>query len=108
MQFREAAIGLGIDKLQQITQLHPATLRKYLRTNNAPSHVIRLIAVYGNGHLPSTDARWSGWRLHNNALADPDGNEYQPGEIRSLWAVRQLRAELERLKASPVQFLLDV
>lgn len=41
-------------------------------------------------------------------LIDPDGNRYQAEDVRSLWAVKQLRRELEKLQRQPVQFLLDI
>lgn len=106
MTFREVSFGIGIDQLQQITQLHPTTLRRYLRTNEAPPHIIRLIALYSQGILPSTEPAWNGWRLRAGNLSDPDGNEYTPGEIRSIWALRQLRRELELMNKGPFQLRL--
>ncbi|MTT54259.1 hypothetical protein F1529_17420 [Alcanivorax sp. VBW004] len=106
MTFREVAFGLSIDQIQQITQLHPTTLRRYLRTNSAPSHIIRLVAFFSRGELPSNSPKWNGWKVREDALSDPDGNEYRPDEIRSIWALRQLQAELERIKKQPAQLVM--
>ena len=46
--------------------------------------------------------------MNGELLLDPDGNGYRADDVRSLWAVRQLRRELERIKRQPVQFLLDI
>jgi len=45
--------------------------------------------------------------MSGELLVDPDGNGYRANEIKSLWAVRQLRRELERLRARPAQFVMD-
>jgi hypothetical protein len=106
MTFREVAFGLSIDQIQQITQLHPTTLRRYLRTNSAPPNIIRLVAFFSHGELPSNSPKWNGWKVREDTLSDPDGNEYRPDEIRSIWALRQLQAELERVKKQPAQLVM--
>lgn len=108
MNFNDVAKGMTLEELQAITNRHPTTLRKYRRTNQAPAAIVRLIAVYRTGKLPSTDSAWTGWRIAGPVLIDPDGNEYSPGEIRSIWATKQLQKELERMKCAPVQFLMDL
>ena len=106
MNFNDVAKGMTLEELQAITNRHPTTLRKYRRTNQAPAAVVRLIAVYRSGKLPTTDSAWTGWRIAGPVLIDPDGNEYSPAEIRSLWAVRQLKRELELMQKGPFQLKL--
>ena len=108
MNFNDVAKGLTLEELQAITNRHPTTLRKYQRTNQAPASIVRLIAVYRTGKLPTMHSSWDGWRVRGEVLIDPDGNEYVAAEIRSIWATRQLQKELERMKCAPVQFLMDV
>ncbi|WP_084573354.1 DUF3653 domain-containing protein [Alcanivorax jadensis] len=108
MRFKDAAFGLSVNELSLITHRHPQTIRRYLRTNRAPIEVTHLIDLHRSGKIPSTNESWSGWRVDGPLLIDPDGNGYRPNEIRSLWAVKQLRYELERLRKGPVQMCMDV
>lgn len=107
MLFKDVAFGLSVDELSQITHRHPSTIRRYLRTNTAPSHILHLVSLYRAGRLPSTHESWLGWRVSGPLLIDPDGNGYRAEDIRSLWAVRQLRQELEKLRRRPAQYLLE-
>ncbi|RCK03476.1 MULTISPECIES: DUF3653 domain-containing protein [Thalassospira] len=107
MIFRDLCFGLSVKEISAITYRHPSTVRRYLRTNKAPPHVLHLVNLYRVGRLPSLHESWRGWRMNGELLVDPDGNGYRANEIKSLWAVRQLRRELERLRARPAQFVMD-
>lgn len=107
MLFKDVAFGLSVSELSQITYRHPSTIRRYLRTGIAPPHIIHLIGLHRAGRLPTNHESWKGWRVNGPLLIDPDGNGYQAQDIRSLWAVRQLRRELERLRERPAQYLMD-
>ena len=58
--------------------------------------------------IPSKDPAWSGWSILNGKLVDPDGIEYSPQEIRSIWTYRQIAQEYRRRNRSPAQYLLDI
>lgn len=107
MTFNDVAFGLSVCELSKLTHRHPSTIRRYLRTNQAPPQVLHLVSLYRAGRLPSLHDSWRGWRMNGELLLDPDGNGYRADDVRSLWAVRQLRRELERLRKKPAQFLLD-
>jgi hypothetical protein len=108
MTFKDVAFGLSVNELSQITYRHPSTIRRYLRNNDAPQHVLHLVTLYRNGRLPSLHESWRGWRISGAWLIDPDGNHYRAEDVQSLWAVKQLRRELEKLQRQPVQFLLKI
>lgn len=108
MLFKNVAFGLSVNELSAITYRHPSTIRRYLRTNKAPPHVLQLVSLYRAGRLPSMHKSWRGWRVDDAWLIDPEGNHYRAEDLRSLWAVKQLRRELEKLKRRPVQFLLEI
>lgn len=107
MLFKDVAFGLSVQELSQITYRHPSTIRRYLRTGIAPPQITRLVSLHRAGRLPSNHESWSGWRVDGPLLIDPDGNGYRAEDIRSLWAVRQLRRELEKLRRRPAQFVMD-
>jgi hypothetical protein len=108
MLFKDVAFGLSVHELSQITYRHPSTIRRYLRSNKAPPHVLQLVSLYRAGRLPSMHKSWRGWRVDGAWLIDPDGNRYRAEDVQSLWAVKQLRRELEKLQGQPVQFLLNL
>ena len=108
MRFKEAAFGLSVNELSLITERHPQTIRRYLRTNKAPCLIVKLVSLYRAGRLPSLHESWNGWRVNGPLLIDPDGNSYRAEEIRGVWAVRQLRRELERIRGKPAQYILDL
>ena len=49
-------------------------------------------------HAPSRPARyhdhWTGWKHHEGALADPEGNATTQGQLRAYYLVMQLAADL--------------
>jgi len=107
MTFNDVAFGLSVNELSRITYRHPSTIRRYLRTGIAPPHITQLVSLHRAGRLPTNHESWKGWRVDGPLLIDPDGNEYRAEDVKSLWAVRQLRRELERLRAKPAQFVMD-
>lgn len=107
MTFKDVAFGLSVNELSRITYRHQSTIRRYLRTNKAPRHIVILVSLYRAGRLPSTHESWNGWRVNGPLLIDPDGNCYRAEDIRGVWAVKQLRRELERLRGRPAQYLMD-
>jgi hypothetical protein len=99
---------LSPSEVARITNRTPTTVRRWYRTNKAPESVTELLKALCGFSIPSTDPAWSGWSILNGRLRDPDGNEYTPAEIRSIWAYRQIAQEYRRRNAAPAQYLLDL
>lgn len=102
--------NLPHDQLAARVGVAPRTLRRYLDQDAAPAPVARLLAILA-GELP-----WPGaerWRYIRGALyyrENPDGIALDdlPG-IRYALAERDaLRREVERMRAVPAQYLLDL
>ncbi len=106
--FVSATLGLSPEQIAQILEIHPATARRWRRTNNAPRMAIKLILIVRRGILPTDHPSWRQWRIRDSLLIDPSGNEYTAGEVMSVWAVKQLRQDLDRRLGAPAQFILNV
>ncbi|MBA1147949.1 hypothetical protein H0Z60_12925 [Ectothiorhodospiraceae bacterium WFHF3C12] len=108
MQFADllAHSRLSLENLQELTGRHRTTLRRWLDQDSAPLEIRRLVDIIGHGRPPSYAQAWDGWRFMGDILMDPDGQGVSPDEVRSVWICRQLQAELKRLHAAPVQYLL--
>lgn len=66
------------------------TARRYLRQNDAPAPVVRLLEIHHLGNLPSPCPTWAGWQIRGPWLVDPDGLCYEADEIRARWLVWQM------------------
>lgn len=110
MDFREIVrtARLSPSEVARITKRTPTTIRRWYRTNKAQESVLQLLSALCGFSIPSKDPAWRGWSILHGRLVDPDGNEYTPAEIRSIWAYRQMAQEYRRRNAAPAQYLLDL
>lgn len=106
--FVTATLGLSPEQIAQILEVHPATARRWRRTNNAPRMAIKLLLMVRRGILPTEHPSWRQWRLRDAYLIDPGGTEYTAGDVMGIWAVNQVRQDLDRRLGAPAQFILDV
>lgn len=51
-------------------------------------------------------APFAGWVANRNGLFSPEGQLYQPGDLRELHWLRQINADLRRQLREPQQFRL--
>lgn len=102
--------NLPHDQLAAQLGIAPRTLRRYLDQDQAPAPVARLLAVLA-GALPWPGAeRWQYCRGRLFYREDPDGIALDelPGVRYALLERDALRREVERMRAVPAQYLLDL
>lgn len=71
---------------RQTAQLYKSGVRK-------PSkQALRLFVLHRDGRV--LDDQWKGFGIHRDKLVDPEGHEFDPGQLRSHWLIVQLAQEL--------------
>ncbi|WP_133490861.1 DUF3653 domain-containing protein [Alcanivorax sp. 24] len=106
--FTELAFGLAPRQIADIVGCSLSTARRYHHSRTAPDHVLRLLAIHRNGHLPTTCPTWRGWRVQGSHLIDPMGLEYAADDVTGLWVYRQLADEYRRILSHPIQYALEL
>jgi hypothetical protein len=70
-----------------------STARQYKAGTRKPSRqAVRLFTLYRDGRV--LDEGWKGFSVRGDKLVDPDGNEFDPGQLRAHWLIVQLARDL--------------
>jgi hypothetical protein len=69
-----------------------ATARRWKRAGGASRSALRLFTLHRDQRV--LDDHWTGWKLHEGVLADPEGNSVSQGQLRAYGLVMQLAADL--------------
>lgn len=76
--------------------MHIDTARRWKRTGIVPGANGQLIYLKLNGDLGILSPSWRGWRINNNNLWTPEGDNYSSGDIHAIRLLHQLISELQR------------
>ena len=73
--------------------LHTAYLYK-IGARKPSRQALKLFVLHRDGRV--LDEHWTGFAVHKDKLVDPEGREFDVGQLRAHWLIVQLARELAR------------
>lgn len=101
MEFKELTQQAMINDISEFLNIHPKTLRRWIRQNSAPEAARHALAPYA-GNMPN----WEGFKFDGDHLITPDGDRYHKNTIKSLDYQIQLARQIGRETAEEAQLKL--
>jgi len=90
----QIAADLGVSRIASICRVHRTTVGRWLKGQvPVPESAILALRAYGWGEMPGLDRCWDGWFFKDGLLWSPDGDKFDPGEIKALVYMRPLVIE---------------
>jgi hypothetical protein len=85
--------GCSVEAIARWCAVSLHTARLYQSGERKPSRqALRLFTLYRAGRV--LDGQFEGFAVHRDKLVDPDGNEFDAGQLRAHWLIIQLAKDL--------------
>jgi len=92
--FREFECGLSIEETAQLCFKNVSTVKRWDKGQEIPKECKRLMRMYKRLEL-SHHEEWRGFKMHNNHLELPTGQQVTPQQILAGTGLLQINSELE-------------
>lgn len=82
--------NFAVQQLVERAHIHPSTARRWIRSGRRPWWLQALRDCASN--LGILARPWDGWSVHGDTLRSPEGELFQPADLRAL---RVLRGQID-------------
>ncbi len=104
---------VGLQETINVCRVHRTTVGRWIKGQvKPPASALVTLRLLAWGKHPREDRAWEGWIFRRGKLVSPDGDEFEPGDVKALRylhpLVKSQRKRIEELEAQIVALTREV